>query len=335
MQISAQDILRMQLDLAERLADPNHPTRRAVNGWINSAYGAMTDEDAARFKTDYAGTIQNHVALGTAYHVEPDMVDLTMYLAEHRMDSTSRVSDYPPPSMLGWCVFGKPMWEQEILSRWQASVAVSWGPCRIQAPHQPLSGFLVTTWAQTNLVPDDLHWELLADPDISAETVAALGGWIPNSVQFMDHSAQVGPARITPEADPGFRYDTIKDGWRILAEGTLNNTRTVCQLWRLMGQTLSSHRAERPSRQQRRWMARHAKFVPEVQVVTLRRETRQTLHPGSGQPLAYRVPVEGHWRNQAYGPGRTLRRRIWINDFERGPEGAPYRVTKKVRNLAR
>ena len=35
-----------------------------------------------------------------------------------------------------------------------------------------------------------------------------------------------------------------------------------------------------------------------------------------------RVVVRGHWRNQPHGPGRVLRKRIWIHPYEKGdPEG--------------
>ncbi len=33
--------------------------------------------------------------------------------------------------------------------------------------------------------------------------------------------------------------------------------------------------------------------------------------------------VRGHWRNQAHGPGRTARKRIWIQPYWKGPEDMP------------
>ena len=40
-----------------------------------------------------------------------------------------------------------------------------------------------------------------------------------------------------------------------------------------------------------------------------------------GRKLNVRVRVQGHWRNQAHGEGRALRKTIWIQPFWRGPEG--------------
>lgn len=40
--------------------------------------------------------------------------------------------------------------------------------------------------------------------------------------------------------------------------------------------------------------------------------------------------VRGHWRNQAVGPGRKMRKPLWINTFVKGPEGAPLANTTRV-----
>lgn len=44
----------------------------------------------------------------------------------------------------------------------------------------------------------------------------------------------------------------------------------------------------------------------------------------------HRWVVRGHPRMQAYGPGRRLRRRIWIEEHEAGPPGKPLVVKPKV-----
>ncbi len=41
---------------------------------------------------------------------------------------------------------------------------------------------------------------------------------------------------------------------------------------------------------------------------------------GSGRTIDARFTVRGHWTNQAYGKGRSLRRRIWIKPYWKGPE---------------
>ena len=41
---------------------------------------------------------------------------------------------------------------------------------------------------------------------------------------------------------------------------------------------------------------------------------------GTGKDLEVRVRVQGHWRRQVHGEGRSLRKTIWIQPFWRGPE---------------
>lgn len=42
--------------------------------------------------------------------------------------------------------------------------------------------------------------------------------------------------------------------------------------------------------------------------------------PSAGWKLRARFTVRGHWRNQACGPGRTQRKRIWIDPHWKGPK---------------
>lgn len=51
----------------------------------------------------------------------------------------------------------------------------------------------------------------------------------------------------------------------------------------------------------------------------------------TGRTLTVRTLVSGHWRDQPYGKDNALRKRIWIEPFWRGPEGAP--ITRRQHNL--
>jgi hypothetical protein len=54
----------------------------------------------------------------------------------------------------------------------------------------------------------------------------------------------------------------------------------------------------------------------------LRKAMAETAGDGERWHVAQRFVVRGHWRNQAYGEGRTLRRRKWIEPHWKGPENA-------------
>lgn len=52
----------------------------------------------------------------------------------------------------------------------------------------------------------------------------------------------------------------------------------------------------------------------------LPKESEEASERGSSSSSVVRVRVSGHWRNQAYGKGRSEHKLIWIEPFWRGPE---------------
>lgn len=74
----------------------------------------------------------------------------------------------------------------------------------------------------------------------------------------------------------------------------------------------------------------------KVTVVTLRRHVKaqvgqvKAASAGSGRHLQHRFVVRGHWRNQAYGTKRALRRRTYILPFVKGPADAPFMERERV-----
>lgn len=48
-----------------------------------------------------------------------------------------------------------------------------------------------------------------------------------------------------------------------------------------------------------------------------------TADHDTGRRLTTRHVVRGHWKNTPHGPGASLRRLQWIDDYIRGPQGAP------------
>jgi hypothetical protein len=86
----------------------------------------------------------------------------------------------------------------------------------------------------------------------------------------------------------------------------------------------------------RKRYARAKRPLPDVRIVRIRAHTQRedTATPtGTGRTYTSRVWVTGHWRNQAHGPGRTLRRPVYIHPFLRGPEDAPIKLSTTVRIL--
>lgn len=109
---------------------------------------------------------------------------------------------------------------------------------------------------------------------------------------------------------------------------------TVCAAWHLMQQpTLAGTWHEPADKKTARAWARAGREDPGVTVVDLRRLYKPTdpAHvPEHGRDYSHRWVVSGHWRQQPHGPNRSLRKRIWIPDYIKGPDGTPLLVREHV-----
>lgn len=99
----------------------------------------------------------------------------------------------------------------------------------------------------------------------------------------------------------------------------------VMALWLLMGQTLTTKEMVRPSRHGMKRLARlDAALLMETRYVTLRRRSvNPTVGESTGYHVSYRSAVRGYWKDQRHGPALSKTRRIWVDPYIRGPEGAP------------
>ena len=111
--------------------------------------------------------------------------------------------------------------------------------------------------------------------------------------------------------------------------------RALVASWHLMQQPRLADRSQvRPDKSVRSVTQRLGMPDPEVTVIGLRRryapDTREETGTASGRRYKHRWVVSGHWRNQPYGPGRSLRRQQWIPAYVKGPDDAPLLVTERV-----
>ncbi len=90
----------------------------------------------------------------------------------------------------------------------------------------------------------------------------------------------------------------------------------------------------------RRAYARQQRPAPEVHLVRIRTRADSRAPAGavggSGRgraPLQEREWVGGHWKQQAYGPGRSQRRLTYVAAYLRGPDNKPIRASSTVRVL--
>ncbi|MEU8265404.1 hypothetical protein AB0C02_33000 [Micromonospora sp. NPDC048999] len=109
--------------------------------------------------------------------------------------------------------------------------------------------------------------------------------------------------------------------------------------WLLIAQQAAEVMTADVDKAVRRTYVRTNRPAPQVRIVRIRAKSN-TTSPGprstpgeAGHPQTSRFWVSGHWRNQPYGPGRRLRRLVYIDAFLRGPDDAPIQLSTTVRML--
>ncbi|WP_433221851.1 hypothetical protein ACQP00_21855 [Dactylosporangium sp. CS-047395] len=113
--------------------------------------------------------------------------------------------------------------------------------------------------------------------------------------------------------------------------------------WLLIAQRVAETVPAAIDKTVRKAYLRSGRPAPAVQLVRIRgtgrSEQDRTDDAGRGPggqeraPRAYRWWVRAHWRQQPYGPGRTLRRPVLVLPQVRGPRDKPIKVSTVVRML--
>ncbi|MBQ1019847.1 hypothetical protein KBX71_18540 [Micromonospora sp. D93] len=110
--------------------------------------------------------------------------------------------------------------------------------------------------------------------------------------------------------------------------------------WLLIAQQTAEVTTARVDKSVAKTYARTNRPVPELRIVHIRGHRTTPGQDGESIPgsqersPASRFWVSGHWRNQAHGPGRALRRPVYIHPFLRGPDDAPIKLSTTVRMLS-
>lgn len=144
------------------------------------------------------------------------------------------------------------------------------------------------------------------------QTVRTEVGWLaPVRGQQLHNGQSVDAAAVQP-------FAVLLSTWLLIAQGAADTDTAA------IDKTV------------RKKYARMQRPAPDVRIVHLRshhRAAATAAQPTTKRPYTQRVWVTGHWRNQPYGPGRTLRRPVYIHPHLRGPEDAQINLSTTVRVL--
>lgn len=310
---TAGEVVDAQGDLADRLR--SHTVfRRLVASILEKAEERST---VKWYAPDTTQRIVEHVELGAAYRVSADMVALIEAAGAAYRD-LDRFDVDTIPTRCGFVSLDRPLVSEDIHGRQMFVHYLTWGPVDVRTGRE----LLVTLWNDTVVQPDYYTRRSLSEYGDRVAAIAGRWGFI--GADRMQSQMRVGPMKIQFQVDGRTVSCT-------------NIFRYVVALFEMLGQTVVTTTEERPERAVRRRAIKRGVVDPgKITVVTLRRQAVGD-HPVRERSVdwTHRWVVAGHWRRQPYGPRRSLVRKIWINDFIKGPEDRPLVVGTKVYDLRR
>jgi hypothetical protein len=115
-----------------------------------------------------------------------------------------------------------------------------------------------------------------------------------------------------------------------------NHLRLTVAYWLLLGQRVTEvaeARVPRAAAKRAKRMALPGR-VSVIQLRVIDRPADETAGT-SAVEWSHRWRVRGHYRTYWCGPGRTQPRKLWVNDFEKGPRDKPLVVRPRVFDLSR
>lgn len=116
---------------------------------------------------------------------------------------------------------------------------------------------------------------------------------------------------------------------------------TIFATWFLMAQPGVADQSSAPvdKKYSRAFQREHNRKLPAVRLVDLRKRPRRSSSPehesGTGRTLTERIFRRGHWKRQAYGPKRGMRKMIYVSPYIAGPEDAPLRERPPIVKILR
>jgi hypothetical protein len=206
-----------------------------------------------------------------------------------------------------------------------------------------------TAWINDELAPSDAGLLVWPEPVGLTRQLAAVS-WTPQADgwHFIGYRSIGAGTDIDQDLMPTLRHEV---GWLVpihaehIARGTgINGEHLLGPLattWLFIHQRMTETVAAKPDKSTAKAYARAKRPAPDIRIVQIRprpAEPQQHAQTAAGRTRAkpdHRFWVSGHERNQAYGPGRSLRQKIEIQPFLKGDEELPIKLSTTVRVLGR
>lgn len=164
---------------------------------------------------------------------------------------------------------------------------------------------------------------------------------------FFRWLTESGPISVWRDRSPAALYDedervyVLNPGEKIEPQGedditmsgALRLLRNLCSWLSATGELEKLAQSEPPKKKRKKskkdkgprphvlQIGRSVKLATELRQMATEISLGTSRHAREGWQLRTRHIVVGHWKMQAYGEGRKLRKRIWVEPYWRGPEG--------------
>ncbi len=289
------------------------------------------------------------LAAARLYHVTPEMTRSAVRAGHTMPDWDPRPEDLPAKQ--GFMLFSDPIAHRVNDNGLRTqTVGCSWGRSSFLEKNHT-AGVWLTFWSATDFrwLIDDLRnsghsvaearrLAFATHGDLSWETEVMLT-WNPDELTIKSPipSPLMRPQR-TVDGRPGVvdvnGYLAERRNKKVFApsEHAGEWTRTVWATWLLIQQSGFTEVTEQHQSRKAQRQAEREGYNPDaVRVVDLHpRRKRRTAAAGDGTPLEYHQDVDGHWKQQAWGPAWSLHRRCYVDDYERGPKDGLTRPKQPV-----
>ncbi|MGM1063106.1 hypothetical protein [Saccharothrix sp. Mg75] len=264
-----------------------------------------------------------HAAL---YWVSPEMTQVATAAAD-TLPEDLRIDQTHQPAEHGFIVFADPIGSylgDALGDRRVDITAASWGPL----PGVPDATGVTFYSVRDRDYARHCLTRILGRPPKHAELDAALKAspeWMWDNEITLHHGTTIADLDLIGQ------MSTL-----LLGQAVAPWMKVLYAAWLLMTQPgISQTEQITPNRRLQRREAREGVRGSEVRIVHVHRrhhDTPTNQQPSGGGERRYSVRwlVRGHWRNQAHGPDRSLRRLVWINPQVRGPQDKPLRTGHTV-----
>jgi hypothetical protein len=269
-----------------------------------------------------------HLSRAVLWWVTPDMVALLRH-ALKTLPPTTLTRDLVPCDS-GLVVFAEPMMGTDAQSGMPLKVdALLWGETLVRHDYVPIE---LTDGGLTE--DGDL-------PTLGISCYGRIHGDL-NHIGFVHQDVWLPLGRSdwvwgteTQAPVPGLDPESVK------ALSMTEERSWLAALWLLAAhERVAAHSTERSPRPERRrnaraWPSHAALADTEVRLIDVRRPRGAPGPSGGTRDVRWsnRWIVEGHWRQQACGPGWKDHRPVWIEEFVKGPADRPLRLKETVNVL--